>query len=261
MPEETPSQENAKNIEQFREALGEADALKEKRNAENQAVAEAKKRRDELQAQLEPYKKQLAEKEKQIEAEDDAGNFRMMERDLERVEWALQTEANPRREKELSKMAKDIREKMAQARKVHDLKHEANLLWQKMNDMAMEAKAAHMAVVMHAKESDAAHKKMLEVRGQAGKMERSIAENLQKVEARQPRAEGGEHDRPRRERGERRGREPRQEGPTQLTFPAKAEAPGDLKEEADKIMEEFKKGKKISLDEIRILQSTGEVPL
>ena len=243
-------EENRKNIQHYREVLYGADEAKGKRDVENEAVAEAKKKREESNAKFEEMKKELAEKEKTAAGIGETGNFYGLQRDLERTEWLLQTEAtSPKKEKEMSKRAKEIREELGKSKKAYALRQEVHVLRERLADMATEAKAAHLAVVLHAKESDAMHTKMLKLRGEAETLSKSISENLEKI----PPAERPSMN----ESQERRAppRERRQERPIQVTQPKS----GDLNEEADRVLERFKKGEKISSEEIQLLQTTGKL--
>jgi len=236
--------ENKKNILLYRKTLAEAEEAREKRDEQNELVAGAKRKREELAAQMKQLKNELSEKENALRQIGPVGNPRALERELERAEWLLQTEAtSPGRERELAKKAKDISEELVRAKKAAALRQEASVLKKKLAGLATEAKAVHQTLLMHARESDVFHKKSIGLRRKAEELRKSISANLEKIGAEQ-RAQ---------EAGLAQALSAKKAAEAAAQQKAKAEL---LAREAEKILEEFRKGKRISSDEISVIQAS-----
>jgi len=242
--------ENRKNISLYGRAASGADEARRKRDEQNRLVAEAKKKRTEVVSKIDALWKQVAEKEEALRKIGPTGRASELEDELKQKEWVLQTEAtNPRKEKELSKEIKGLEKELAKAKEAEAVRREAWALKKTVNELSTEARTIHETLVMHARESEALHKKMFELRCQADALRRSISENLGKLDVGKEAKEAAERER--RENGEKEKAETARA--KEIESRKKNE---ELAREAEKILEEFRKGKKISSSELQVLQTS-----
>ncbi|MCX6767775.1 MAG: hypothetical protein NTY90_03550 [Candidatus Micrarchaeota archaeon] len=242
------SQENSNNIQSYRQAAADADEARKKRDEENKQVAEAKKKREEAFSKLGALKGKLAEKQEQIRkigpVEKPRGT-RGLEEELERKEWLLQTEGtSPSKEKALSKEIRKLGEELKKAKQADALWSETSEIRRQISELSTEARAIHQSLVMHARKSEALHNKMIGSRKRADDERKLISGNIDRIQDARRAADERE-----KQSDEYKARA------TQRRQAEEKAKVNSLRSEAEKILDEFKKGKKISSDDLKLIQA------
>jgi uncharacterized coiled-coil DUF342 family protein len=242
-------EENKENIKSLRELIGAAEKEKELRDKENEQIAQLKKQREELQKTVNELRQDLSGREAVLEKKEaETGEIpvRQLKRTIDEMDWRLQTEAtNPRIEKALSKELQKLEKIYARAIAVEPIKKEVMELRKQVHSLTTELRACHESILVHAKESDVHHAAAVEHFKTAGKLRERIYSAFEKIDAAR-----------KIEKEEKKEIDSRKELLEQKREFAEAKITAELKEKAKKILEEFKNGKTITVEELQILQNT-----
>ncbi|MBI5229532.1 hypothetical protein HY991_05455 [Candidatus Micrarchaeota archaeon] len=235
---------NRKNIHALRQLTTQATEEKKLRDEENQQVLQLKEKRNALQEELKKVKAELEEKENKLREYENELElpYHVLKKAFDEVEWRIQTESSPRREKELSKESKKIEKQLKKAEEFEPIRKEAIGLRKRIQELAIELKTIHTSLLVHAKESDVHHEKLLSAYKAAEELQQKIVETLAMID----------------EKRTLLGKEipVEEEEPEPVQEKKELKEPKSVKELAKRIMADFKSGKPISEEELHILQNT-----
>lgn len=237
------SKETTSKVKRLRVELREQ---KVQRDEENAKVQEFKEKRDAVNAKIrERIQKvnKIQEEIRGLKGELDLP-FREAKKQLERLEWKVQTEVLSikqeekivRRIEELEEATKSVKEFMGKRKDLEKIKRE-------LDDLRKEAQAFHELMLEHTRKSEYYHQKMLEVYKVLKSSEPEFKEISDKITMAKKKADKAHKEY------------------IQTYRETKGKTEKDLREsmkkEADKLMDGFKKGKKLTTDELQIIQEYG----
>jgi len=173
-----------------REAIGEvkkfyaeAAELKKLRDAENEKVQEFKKKRQESEVKVAEALEKLKTLRGQLEGLPKAESPGRLRAELERLEWEQQTEAvSPKAEKELSRRIKELREQLGPAEKLRGVFAQMKPLEDGLRAAQAESRIYRTELSKHAKASDHHHEAMLKLYKKADSLSKKIGENLKQLD-------------------------------------------------------------------------------
>ncbi|UCC58109.1 MAG: hypothetical protein JSW14_07070 [Candidatus Bathyarchaeum sp.] len=186
----------------------EAANIKEKRDAVNEQVQELKKLRDEAKNRRKEKRDrtlELKEKLRGLTKKRPEGNLRHIEREIEKIDWKIQTTSLPVKEEEnlinqvrqleaqllVQKQIKKVKEELLELRtKERNLGIEAKTLHEKLAELAEQSQRFHekmLGTLDKARnlqvEADNIHQKYLETKQQAQKLHQKSVEHQEKIRA------------------------------------------------------------------------------
>ncbi len=252
--------ENQKNISRLREHLKEADAQKKTRDEYNAKVKEISEKRRVLIEESRRIDAELREAETQARKyqTDTDIPYAKLARLIEQMEWQLQTQSMPpKAENALSQDIRKLLKKKEALEKGQPLRKKIRDLRKRKGELGIEFRALEETQEINSKESDKHHEAMLKSYKKADDARAKISEYLEKIGEKRKdadetymkmreavgevRAESEKHRT--HERKERKKKE--------------QDRMGELEEKAQQIYIDFKAGKKVSIEELQILQMAG----
>lgn len=254
------SEENRANIQSYKSLLAQAAETKRRRDTVNAEVKELFDKRRILVEQAKKLEEELKAVELQIaktphETKYPAGVLRKM---MNELEWRLQTEAlNPRQEKALSQEVQKIKKELEKAEKVEPLFRQSRELRRRKHEFSLEFRALDESIESLKKEGVEAHEKTTSLYKKADAVKEKISEYLDLIGEKskeageiRERLDGTQEEIEREEARKRREQEQRkkaEDSRKQLS----------INERARLIAQDFKSGKKISLEDLQVLQASG----
>jgi uncharacterized coiled-coil DUF342 family protein len=210
-------------IKQFKEALDGALSEKKQRDELNEIVKKLKEERANLIKEYDLKKKEFENLKLQIKK---FSTYELLKKKLNALEYKLHFEGeNPVREKEISKAMNEIEEQIKKIMpeknqgSIDEIKSELNIINSKIKSISREIESKAL-------ESEKHHKKMLELYSKSDEFRRKISDiSSQPVKS-----------------------EKREIETTQ-----KKQNP-ELKKTAERLLEDFRKGKKLSFEELQLIQ-------
>jgi phosphoserine phosphatase len=180
--------------------------------------------------------------------------YRVLKNQLEKMDWEYQTGVfSVKREKEMVKRMDDLERQLAKSEILYDKGKEVHAIQKELRELYAEANVYHQLVLNHASESEKHHqeaikcfKRIDELSSDIDKIDEKIVKT--KMEADNVHAEflinkrellGAEKKKWKKEKGI-------------------AEIPdSELRKKAEKILEDFRNGKKITIEELSLLEKSG----
>lgn len=204
----------------------EVKGLKEKRVASFEQINKLKKEMDGLLAVLEKFKDTMG------------GSYRMLREELKQMEWEYQTEVHSiRKEKEMVKEMDAIEKEIAKSELLYDKKRKLTNLQRQLRDLYTEANVYHGLLINRAKESEKHHDTMMKGLREVEKLEGALDKlNVDVKKARD------EADRCHKEYAKETADLP------------KNEDLAELRGRAEEVLARFKSGKKVTMEELALLQ-------
>ncbi len=194
--------------EKIRNLKKEATNIKEKRNALNEQVQELKKLRDQVKIRRKEERdriSELKEKLRGLTEKRPKGKLQHIEREIEKIDWKIQTSSLPLKEEEnlinqvrqleaqlsVQKQIKKVKEELQELRtKEKNLGSEAKTFHEKLAELAEQSQKFHeqmLETLDKARklqvEADDAHQKYVEIKQQAQKLHQKCVELLEKIRA------------------------------------------------------------------------------
>ncbi|MFH0971314.1 MAG: hypothetical protein V1835_01980 [Candidatus Micrarchaeota archaeon] len=255
------AEENSKNIAKLRELLDTAEEQRKLRDDYNAKVKEISEKRRSLIEQSKKIDTELRELEAEsakIKEPQTRIPLPRLERMIDELEWRQQTQSmSVKDENAFSKQIKELLKEKQAIMKSQPLRKRIYELHRKRQELSMEFRALDGAQELNAKESDKHHETMLKSYKKADETRAKISEYLEKIGEKRKDADDtyskmrevrdGMQDEERKhysdEKHERKMKED--------------ERRDELEERAREIYIKFKAGKKISMDELQILQMAG----
>ncbi len=254
------AEENQRHIAKFRELMQQANESKHKRDALNNQVKEQlQKRRDlvELSRKLDAM---LKEKEEALSKMPPEGRYSpsQLRRMIKEMEWRLQTEGmSPRDEKALSQDVNKLQKELDRMDKREPLLRDIYELRRQRHDLSLEFRTLDKTLESSREESDKLHQAVLDSYKQADDIKAKITAYLSVIGEKSKEADEvfaklrGTH-----EEMEAQDRAHAQEHSSNKRQ-KEAEKQLSLDERARVIYDNFKNGKKISMEDLQVLQASG----
>lgn len=232
------------NLEKLRGDLKQKKSLRDTENAEIQRLkAERDKLNDALKAERAKLTA-LRDDLKQIKR-DSSSDPKKLEKEIERLEWDVQTKhLNAKAEDALWAKINSMRRELKSMSAYVKKKDEVKAVRKTVRKIEKDAREIHRQVIEHSEQSEKYHAELLAVFEELKKMDVLLPEMAKKImDARTAADEAHES-------------YLQSMGVTQKNRREKEDAERkELKEKADELLKEFKHGKKISLEELMIIQA------
>ena len=240
-------------LKALRERIREA---RTKRDSINKTVKLLKAEREDLKAWLKDYKHKLSEckeKFKVLRGRRPEGSVQTLEKQLEEIEWKIQTTPLPlREEKILVDRAKEVGAKLGVLKRITALKEEERGLRQNVRELKMKINSKSEVILKLASQSQETHSEMLRLiekadglRMRAKNESKKLAEVKEKLRVLSEECKSIKNELKRRlEEKKLREEEERREKATRL-----------LKQLREQASEKFKRGEKLTWEEFRLLSN------
>jgi len=240
-------------LKALRERIREA---RTKRDSINKTVKLLKAEREDLKAWLKDYKHKLSEckeKFKVLRGRRPEGSVQTLEKQLEEIEWKIQTTPLPlREEKILVDRAKEVGAKLGVLKRITALKEEERGLRQNVRELKMKINSKSEVILKLASQSQEAHSEMLRLiekadglRMRAKNESKKLAEVKEKLRVLSEEYKSIKNELKRRlEEKKLREEKERREKATRL-----------LKQLREQASEKFKRGEKLTWEEFRLLSN------
>ncbi|MCD6414277.1 MAG: hypothetical protein J7L23_01460 [Candidatus Diapherotrites archaeon] len=220
---------------------------KKKRDEENAKVKEFKEKRDMVNLRI-------REKIREVNLIQDGIKdlkknlgvpFNQARKQLERLEWKLQTEVFSVKEEEkivrhieeLEEMTKSSKEFVEKRKRLEKIRRE-------LDDLRKEAQAFHEIMIEHARQSEFYHQKMVEIYDKLKALEPDFKEVTEKITKAREQAF--------------KARKKYVEKYKEVKGKTETEIREEMEKEAAKLLEGFRKGKKLTTKELQIIQQYGD---
>ena len=240
-------------LKALRERIREA---RTKRDSINKTVKLLKAEREDLKAWLKDYKHKLSEckeKFKVLRGRRPEGSVQTLEKQLEEIEWKIQTTPLPlREEKILVDRAKEVGAKLGVLKRITALKEEERGLRQNVRELKMKINSKSEVILKLASQSQEVHSEMLRLiekadglRMRAKSESKKLAEVKEKLRVLSEEYKSIKNELKRRlEEKKLREEKERREKATRL-----------LKQLREQASEKFKRGEKLTWEEFRLLSN------
>jgi len=205
--------------------------LKKARDDKNRVVVDLKKKRNEASSRLIEVKRKLSRLNSLVQSAPEKP-YAVLKREYDRLDWDCQTEVMGRKaEERIVKRLDELEAQLKKAKAFSKHRKEYTELIRQLKELRQESKTQHELVLQNAAESEAFHRELVKLYDSAD----SVKADLERLEQRLREEFPSQVPRPRQERRDNR----------------------EMKEKAKSIMEGFKKGKKLTMDDLAILQEHG----
>ncbi len=254
------SEENRKNIEGYKNLLAQANEAKRRRDTVNAEVKELFDKRKALVDRARKLEDELNAAEEQLAKAPQAARYPAgaLRRMMNELEWKLQTEAlGPRQEKALSQEVQKIKKEFDKAEKIEPLQRKARELRKRKHEISLEFRALDESIAALKEEGDGAHEKTMSLYKKSDAVKAKITEYLDLIGEKskeageiRDRLEGTQEEIDREQAKKRKEQESMKKADDsrkQLS----------INERARLIAADFKSGKKISLEDLQVLQASG----
>ena len=238
------SEERRKLVEQLKSLKTLAKEQKELRNKANEEVKSLKEKRVTSFEEIKKVKKEFDEILSIVDTFKDSigGSYTILKEDLKQMEWDYQTGVySVKKEKELVKEMDELEKSIAKSELLHDKKRKLFQLEHKLKDLYTEANVYHGLLINRAKESEQHHDTMMKSIKEITKLDVVIQEMDEKGQKLRTEADSYHN-------------QLRELEPVQMPKPQPND---DIMQKAEEIMASFKAGKKLSTDELVLLQQLG----
>ncbi|MEM0475243.1 MAG: hypothetical protein QW343_00400 [Candidatus Norongarragalinales archaeon] len=252
---------NKEQIAKYKECIAEASAARKKRDAENAIVKQLAGEKKKIDGEIIGAKQALAVARKNLrEMKGFVENPERIQEEIERLEWLQQTEARgAREERELGRRITELKARLPRSAQAIAALNELRETRARLAALVDKSRLLGAKIREHAAASDEHHAAFVKAMERAQRLSEKLSQQFaalnearakadahhkQLVEARRA-ARASEEDEAARELAARRARE--------------RKARSALSERAKRLFEEFKKGKKLSMEELLVLQEAGVV--
>lgn len=161
--------------EKIRNLRKEAASIKEKRDALNEKVQELKNLRDQVKIRRKEKRDKISELQEKIRGLNEKrpeGNLQHVEREIEKIDWKIQTTSLPLKEEQnLVNQVRQLEAQLSVQKQIKKVKEELLELRSKEKSFGIEAKTLHEKLSELAEQSQKFHKQMLEILDKARKLQ------------------------------------------------------------------------------------------
>jgi uncharacterized coiled-coil DUF342 family protein len=247
-------------IDQIRAIREDSKKAKDARDAENKQVAELKAQRRAVETKINEAKKKLDSFMATVRnlQEGVSDSYMELKSEFDALDWEYQTGVcSIKKEKEMVKRMDALEVQLKKSEKLHDKQKELHSMQKAIRELYTEANVFHQAIMVHAQASEGHHQKMLqcfrqmdELSKQADHLEAKIRETRTQADAVHAQIIGVKK--------EELAIMKREEAEFEKEMSAKNKAAENaMRAKAEKILSDFKSGKKVSLEELAILEKFG----
>ncbi len=247
-------EKNSQALTELRELFQKADQEKTYRDSENATVKEIASQIDstrkgltelgqalsKLQGEVEPFKEQLGSAEK-IKVE------------ISALEYSLHVSYSPAREKAVSRKVAQLNKQLKTTQAIAPKLQELTQLRRAFRELKKKLSTAVIELKAHAAKSEEHHQVMLSTLKQADALQAALPESFNQLNERQSALttiNKAEHEQRQKQLGEIRAEK-------RIANAQRERKMHEVKQRAHEIMERFKLGQPISLEDLQVLQTAG----
>lgn len=237
------SKETTSRVKKLRAELKEKKSL---RDEENEKVKEFKEKRDAVNAKINERLKEINKIQNSMNdtKSDSDLNPHQAKKQLERLEWKVQTEViGIKQEEKIVKRIEELQESMKSGEEFFENRKKLSTIKKELDELRKEAQAFHEVMLEHARKSEFYHQEMVKMYEQLKSLEpefKEVSDKITKAKKKADKAHTQYISKYKDEKGQ-----------------TKKEISESMKKRADQLMEEFKKGKKLTTDELQVIQKYG----
>lgn len=250
--------QNRQAIDDVKALHAQAAQEKQLRDAENKKVQDLKNTWRDQEQNAAKIKKELTTLRNDVAAVPRGKNPERLKQELEQLEWIQQTEALSKEEdREISKKVKDILRGLPEAEKTSGAFQKIRELEKTFREANNAVRKTRQEMNQHAKASDAHHKNHVSLLRKANSLSKKITERFKELDQKRA-ALMEEEQKIRAERKAQRDemRADREALKTERQH-ANTKAREKAKQMAGKVLEKIKKGGKLTLEDLQIIQEAG----
>lgn len=242
------SRESTTRVKNLRNELKES---KKKRDEENKQVQEFKLKRDEVNKKIKAKIADLNKFQDGLKGLQPEGPIRQARKELEQLEWKVQTEVlNVKQEEKLARRIADLEKMCSASDELTEKRKQLRVITSELDELRKESQAYHEVMLQHAKESESYHEQVKESYEKIKKLEPNFKEIQTSLRKAKKEADDA-HKHYIEKYKEVKGAEHFEQIQSQKK---KAKA---MRAEADDLMKAFKTGKKLTTEELMIIQGYG----
>ncbi len=252
---------NKEQIAKYRDCAAEAGAARKKRDAENAVVKQLVDEKKKIEAEISGAKQALFVARKNLQGmEGFVENPERIQEEIERLEWRQQTEAcNAREEKEFGRRIAELKARLPRSATAVAALKELRETRSKMGALIEKSRALSAKIREHADKSDVFHVEAIKASERANRLSDKIAQQFTALDATRAKADAQHREFVETRRSTRTEEENEAARELAQRRASERKAKSALSERAKKIFDDFKKGKKLSMDELLVLQEAGAV--
>jgi phosphoserine phosphatase len=255
------AQINKEQIAKYRECAAEAGEARKKRDAENAVVKQLAGEKKKIEGEISGAKQALAVARKNLAGMDEfVENPERIQEEIERLEWLQQTEAHSaREEKEFGRRIAELKARLPRSATAVAALKELRETRAKLGALVEKAKALGARIRERAAASDTLHAEVIKASERAERISQKISQQFASLDETRARADAQHRSFVEAKRATRASEENEAARELAARRARERKAKSALGERAKRLFEEFKKGKKLSMDELLILQEAGAV--
>ncbi|MFH1056243.1 MAG: hypothetical protein V1717_00375 [Candidatus Micrarchaeota archaeon] len=249
---------NRDRIGELKQLFSKATELKLQRDKENSLAKEFREKRDGKKGQIDGCKAKLSELRGNMQSAGGGKNPMAIQEQVEQLEWYQQTEAlSPKEEREMSKKITELRKQLPHAKEFQQAIAEYSQERKKLSTLISEERALHEKMLEHAKKAQDSHDKLIQTSKKIEGAQKSISATLEVLKEKEDVA-SEKHGELVKAVGEKRVREMEEYQREQAEKTRLQQAQHQkVVAKAKEIYERFKEGKKITSEELLVLQQSG----
>jgi uncharacterized coiled-coil DUF342 family protein len=245
------SKESTQRVKKLRSELRNA---KKKRDEENKSVQELKKKRDEINKKIKAKVDELNKLQGSIDntKKSIGSGFREAKKELERLEWKVQTDVlNVKQEEKMVRKIAELEETVGSSEEFFEKRKGFRTIIKELDALRKEAQKYHEQMLQHAKASEVYHDSVQDIYKKIKVLEPEQKEISDKI--RQAKREADEaHKLFREEFTKVKGVE------IAARETSHKEKVNEMRKKANQLMSEFKSGKKLTTEELQIIAGYGD---
>ena len=255
------AQVNKEQIAKYRDCAAEAGAARKERDAENAVVKQLVDEKKKIEAEISGAKQALFVARKNLQGmEGFVENPERLQEEIERLEWKQQTEAcNAREEKEFGRRIAEVKARLPRSATAVAALKELRETRSKMGVLIEKSRALNAKIREHADKSDVLHVEAIKANERANRLSEKIAAQFTALDATRAKADAQHKEFVETRRSSRSEEENEAARELAARRASERKTKSALSEKAKKIFDDFKKGKKLSMDELLILQEADAV--
>ena len=230
--------------------------LKKKRDEENKQVREFKEKRDAINKLVRGKLARLSDLQTKIKEVKPAEPVRKLRSELRRLQWRVETDVlKVKEEEKVVKIIAELEAQLKVADAAFEKRKEAQVISSELDDFKKEAQAFHEVMLFHAKKSEEYHNEINNLYSQIKSLEPGFKEISDKITMARQTADQAHQNfvsRVKKARGERHAQAKAADEDAKKKGEKRDR---DMRELAETLFKEFQGGKKLSTEEIQIIQN------
>ncbi len=227
------------------------------RDMANEKVKELKEKRDKVNSEIRKLREELNKLEEKIRKISPSERSRgLIKRRIERLEWEIQTKVlSPKREEELVKEISKLEEELKKWDEVDALIRMKKEIQGKIDELKKEAQAFHEALLHYAKESEFHHSQLMDIINQLKKLEPDFDNVKKKLEEARRNAEALKTEIDARKKAKKKELEEERKKIEEEMKKKEAAIREEMKTKARELWNALQQGKKLTTEELMIIQT------